>query len=155
MAAVTDLVRDWGGDHSGEHGEGFARTQWNERLFGRELYAELRSGAAGRAGEAHLVAFRRSGARGCSAPRELFSYSSERPSRRPRSARSFNNFAVYVRELERRFKGREVRLDETYLARGDGACCPSLMKRTLLRFDRRRDRYVRYDVSVRELRRAR
>lgn len=42
MAAVTDLVRDWGGDHSGEHGEGLARTQWNERLFGKELYAELR-----------------------------------------------------------------------------------------------------------------
>jgi FAD/FMN-containing dehydrogenase/Fe-S oxidoreductase len=43
MEAVTDLVRDWGGDHSGEHGEGFARTQWNERLFGAELYNELRA----------------------------------------------------------------------------------------------------------------
>jgi Fe-S oxidoreductase len=42
MAAVTDLVRDWGGDHSGEHGEGLARTQWNERLFGTPLYNELR-----------------------------------------------------------------------------------------------------------------
>ncbi len=43
MGAVTDLVRDWGGDHSGEHGEGLARTQWNERLFGRDLYAQLRA----------------------------------------------------------------------------------------------------------------
>lgn len=43
MAAVTDLVRDWGGDHSGEHGEGLARTHWNERLFGPELYQELRA----------------------------------------------------------------------------------------------------------------
>ena len=43
MAAVTDLVRDWGGDHSGEHGEGLARTHWNERLFGPELYGELRA----------------------------------------------------------------------------------------------------------------
>jgi FAD/FMN-containing dehydrogenase/Fe-S oxidoreductase len=43
MAAVTDLVRDWGGDHSGEHGEGLARTQWNERLFGKDLYRELRT----------------------------------------------------------------------------------------------------------------
>jgi len=43
MAAVTDLVRDWGGDHSGEHGEGLARTQWNERLFGTNLYNELRA----------------------------------------------------------------------------------------------------------------
>jgi FAD/FMN-containing dehydrogenase/Fe-S oxidoreductase len=41
MEAVTDLVRDWGGDHSGEHGEGYARTHWNERLFGPELYREL------------------------------------------------------------------------------------------------------------------
>ncbi len=43
MAAVTDLVRDWGGDHSGEHGEGLARTHWNERLFGPDLYGELRA----------------------------------------------------------------------------------------------------------------
>jgi FAD/FMN-containing dehydrogenase/Fe-S oxidoreductase len=43
MGAVTDLVRDWGGDMSGEHGDGFARTQWNERLFGSELYQELRN----------------------------------------------------------------------------------------------------------------
>ncbi|MGH2760243.1 MAG: FAD-binding and (Fe-S)-binding domain-containing protein [Actinomycetota bacterium] len=43
MGAVTDLVRDWGGDHSGEHGEGLARTQWNERLYGSALYAELRA----------------------------------------------------------------------------------------------------------------
>ncbi len=43
MASVTDLVRDWGGDHSGEHGEGLARTEWNERLFGTELYQELRA----------------------------------------------------------------------------------------------------------------
>lgn len=42
MEAVTDLVRDWGGDHSGEHGEGYARTHWNERLFGPQLYGELR-----------------------------------------------------------------------------------------------------------------
>lgn len=43
MGAVTELVRDWGGDHSGEHGEGLARTQWNETLFGTDLYNELRA----------------------------------------------------------------------------------------------------------------
>ncbi len=43
MEAVTELVRDWGGDHSGEHGEGLARTQWNETLFGTDLYNELRA----------------------------------------------------------------------------------------------------------------
>ncbi len=43
MEAVTDLVREWGGDHSGEHGEGVARTHWNERLFGTDLYNELRA----------------------------------------------------------------------------------------------------------------
>jgi FAD/FMN-containing dehydrogenase/Fe-S oxidoreductase len=43
MGAVTELVRDWGGDHSGEHGEGLARTQWNELLFGTDLYNELRA----------------------------------------------------------------------------------------------------------------
>jgi FAD/FMN-containing dehydrogenase/Fe-S oxidoreductase len=43
MSAVTALVREWGGDMSGEHGDGLARTQWNERLFGPQIYGELRT----------------------------------------------------------------------------------------------------------------
>ncbi|WP_254527858.1 FAD-binding and (Fe-S)-binding domain-containing protein [Natrinema gelatinilyticum] len=35
---VTDLVVDLGGSVSGEHGDGRARTQWNRKLYGDELW---------------------------------------------------------------------------------------------------------------------
>ncbi len=35
---VTDLVVDLGGSVSGEHGDGRARTQWNQKLYGDELW---------------------------------------------------------------------------------------------------------------------
>nr|WP_247418599.1 FAD-binding and (Fe-S)-binding domain-containing protein [Halomarina salina] len=36
--AVTDLVVEYGGSVSGEHGDGRARTQWNRRLYGDRLW---------------------------------------------------------------------------------------------------------------------
>jgi hypothetical protein len=118
---------------------------------GREVFVDLRSGASGRSGEAHLVAWRPSGGKGCGAPRDLFAYDSTRPSPRPNGAVSFNGFAVRVRQLERRFPGREIKLDQTYLRRGDAGCCPSLVRHTWLRYDGRRDKYVRYRRSMAEL----
>ena len=38
MADVVDLVMEFGGAMSGEHGDGLARSHLNERLFGTELY---------------------------------------------------------------------------------------------------------------------
>ncbi|MFC6719309.1 FAD-binding and (Fe-S)-binding domain-containing protein [Natrialbaceae archaeon GCM10025810] len=35
---VTDLVVDLGGSVSGEHGDGRARTQWNRKLYGEDLW---------------------------------------------------------------------------------------------------------------------
>ncbi|QLG50180.1 FAD-binding and (Fe-S)-binding domain-containing protein [Natrinema halophilum] len=35
---VTDLVVDLGGSVSGEHGDGRARTQWNRKLYGDQLW---------------------------------------------------------------------------------------------------------------------
>ena len=35
---VTDLVVKYGGSVSGEHGDGRARTQWTEKLYGEELW---------------------------------------------------------------------------------------------------------------------
>ncbi|SFR69326.1 FAD-binding and (Fe-S)-binding domain-containing protein [Halogeometricum limi] len=39
---VTDLVVKYGGSVSGEHGDGRARTQWNRKLYGDELWATFR-----------------------------------------------------------------------------------------------------------------
>ncbi len=36
--AVTDLVIEHGGSVSGEHGDGRARTTWNKKLYGNELW---------------------------------------------------------------------------------------------------------------------
>ena len=36
--AVTDLVVEYDGSVSGEHGDGRARTQWNRKLYGDELW---------------------------------------------------------------------------------------------------------------------
>ncbi|MFB6165076.1 MAG: FAD-binding and (Fe-S)-binding domain-containing protein, partial [Haloarculaceae archaeon] len=40
--AVTDLVVELGGSVSGEHGDGRARTQWNRKLYGDELWGAFR-----------------------------------------------------------------------------------------------------------------
>ncbi len=36
---VTDLVLEFGGSLSGEHGDGLARSEWNEKMFGPAVYA--------------------------------------------------------------------------------------------------------------------
>jgi FAD/FMN-containing dehydrogenase/Fe-S oxidoreductase len=44
--AVTDLVVEYNGSVSGEHGDGRARTQWNRKLYGEEvwdLFRDLKS----------------------------------------------------------------------------------------------------------------
>jgi FAD/FMN-containing dehydrogenase/Fe-S oxidoreductase len=39
---VSDLVIEFGGSMSGEHGDGLARSLWNRKLFGPEVYAAFR-----------------------------------------------------------------------------------------------------------------
>ncbi|MDF9744416.1 FAD-binding and (Fe-S)-binding domain-containing protein [Natrinema salsiterrestre] len=40
--AVTDLVVEYGGSVSGEHGDGRARTQWNRKLYGDDVWSLFR-----------------------------------------------------------------------------------------------------------------
>jgi FAD/FMN-containing dehydrogenase/Fe-S oxidoreductase len=39
---VTDMVVEFGGSVSGEHGDGRARTQWNRKLYGDDLWTTFR-----------------------------------------------------------------------------------------------------------------
>jgi FAD/FMN-containing dehydrogenase/Fe-S oxidoreductase len=39
---VTDLVLEFGGALSGEHGDGLARSEWNRKMFGEEVYQAFR-----------------------------------------------------------------------------------------------------------------
>jgi FAD/FMN-containing dehydrogenase/Fe-S oxidoreductase len=40
--SVTDLVVEYGGSVSGEHGDGKARTKWNRKLYGEDLWETFR-----------------------------------------------------------------------------------------------------------------
>ncbi|QLG26888.1 FAD-binding protein [Halorarum halophilum] len=40
---ATDLVAEYGGSVSGEHGDGRARTQWNRKLYGDDVWNTFRS----------------------------------------------------------------------------------------------------------------
>jgi FAD/FMN-containing dehydrogenase/Fe-S oxidoreductase len=40
---VSDLVVEFGGAMSGEHGDGLARSLWNRKLFGAEVYAAFQA----------------------------------------------------------------------------------------------------------------
>src|SRR5262249_954450 len=40
--AVTDLVLEFGGALSGEHGDGLARSEWNRKMFGEPVYQAFR-----------------------------------------------------------------------------------------------------------------
>lgn len=42
-AEVSDLVLEFGGAMSGEHGDGLARSVWNAKLFGAEVYSAFQS----------------------------------------------------------------------------------------------------------------
>jgi FAD/FMN-containing dehydrogenase/Fe-S oxidoreductase len=39
---ITDLVLEFGGALSGEHGDGLARSEWNRKMFGEALYQAFR-----------------------------------------------------------------------------------------------------------------
>src|SRR5206468_10531304 len=41
-ADVTDLVLEFGGALSGEHGDGLARSEWNRKMFGDTIYEAFR-----------------------------------------------------------------------------------------------------------------
>jgi FAD/FMN-containing dehydrogenase/Fe-S oxidoreductase len=43
MEAVTDLVLEFNGSLSGEHGDGLVRSEWNKKMFGPVVYEAFRS----------------------------------------------------------------------------------------------------------------
>jgi len=42
MEDITDLVLEYGGALSGEHGDGLARSEWNRKMFGPVIYEAFR-----------------------------------------------------------------------------------------------------------------
>jgi hypothetical protein len=119
---------------------------------GADVFVDLRSGAAGRLGEARVVAWRRRSGATCRGPRNLFRYKADKPTRRPRGTTGeVSTFAARVVERAARYRAREVVLTEFFLAESDPACCGSVKKVTYWRYSRGRDKYVRYRTKLRRL----
>jgi hypothetical protein len=111
---------------------------------GLEVFADVRSGVAGRLGEARLVAWR-----GCE-PHELFGYKSDHHTRTPRGGNGdISAFFVSIRNIKKRYRGLEIALNERFNRPGEPTCCASISKVTYWRYSRARDRYVRYRTKLR------
>jgi hypothetical protein len=106
---------------------------------GREVFVDLRSGAASRLGEARVVAWR-AGSR-CSHARDLFKYKSDHHTRTPRGGSG--DIAGFDASYRRRrgSKALDVLLVERFQRRGEPSCCGSIKKTTLWRYSASRDRY--------------
>jgi hypothetical protein len=115
-----------------------------------EIFFDLRSGATGRGGEAQVVRIvdERPG-RECPSEQILFGYPSKSTlGRIPRGAAGRDSWSPALRDLTRRYRGKEIRMSETYVDRNDAFCCPSFERVSYFRFSRPRDRYVRYRTRV-------
>lgn len=114
-----------------------------------EIFFDLRSGATGRGGDVRVVRYGKAGDQGCPEPRVLFRFPSKRTlGRIPRGAAGRVGFGVTLHDYTRRYRGKELRVTETYVDRDDPFCCPTFKRVTRFRFDRRRDLYVRYRTKV-------
>jgi hypothetical protein len=110
---------------------------------GREVFVDLRSGAAAKLGEARVVAWR-----GCR-PRQLFAYKTDHHTRTPRGG---NGDIASFGAGYRRGKGSrrlDVVLAEDFVRRGDPPSFGAIHKITLWRYSAKRDRYVRIRTRVR------
>jgi hypothetical protein len=106
---------------------------------GREVFLDLRSGAAARLGEARVVAWRKGSP--CSTARDLFKYKSDRHTRTPRGGTG--DIAAFNAGYRKRggSKALDVVLSESFQRRGEPSCCGSITKTTLWRYSASRDRY--------------
>jgi hypothetical protein len=117
----------------------------------RELIFELRAGAAARAVQAKIVAFR-AGPDGCVAVRKtLFSY--PRPASigpRPKGT-TFSTGSLAVHDFSATFPGPELRTTEFYARAADPGCCPSFRRVTTWTFVRSRSAYKAYRTKLTKL----
>lgn len=118
-----------------------------------ELLVDGRSGAAGYIGEVAVV--RLGGTPTCARPVFLFRHPGPRArTRKPRGAfRSTTGF-VTAHNYRKRYRGRELRLKQSWYRGSDAGCCPTWISSRYFRYSRGRDRYVPYRSKIRRLRHA-
>ena len=129
------------------------RLRRADRLAGAEVFVVLRDGARGVLGEARLVSWRLDPV-ACRRPKAIFVYDSDRHTPTPRGGTGdLAFFNARIRELEARYPGPEIVVDERFLRRGDPPFFGSIRKLTFWRYAFGLDRYARYASKVTRLRR--
>jgi hypothetical protein len=114
-----------------------------------EIFFDMRNGAGGHVGVVKVVHFHRLARGACPVPVTLFRYSPDRPPVRPPAGYGAVNFLVTPEDYARRYRGKELRLDEGLFGPNDQAlCCPSRQRRTFLRYAPSRERYVVYSTRL-------
>jgi hypothetical protein len=116
----------------------------------KEVLLDARSGATGRGGLSRVVRMR-DDPTGCPRAVSLFRYPSRALNRLPRGASARASWDVEVRDFARRFRGKEVRVLETFVDRNDPYCCPTYLRTRFLRLARGRDGYVRFRTETRRI----
>jgi hypothetical protein len=113
----------------------------------KEVFLDARSGASGRSGVSRVV--RMGAGAGCPTAESLFRYPSRAMSGKlPRGAVARSSWDAEVRDYAHRYRGKEVRLLETFVDRNDPFCCPTFLRTTFFRLARRTDRYVPFRTAV-------
>jgi len=117
----------------------------------KEVFFDVRSGATGRGGESRLVRMRETGA-GCPSAQVLFRYPSRTTlGRLPRGTVGHVSWDAEARDYTRRFRGKEVRVLETFVDRDDPYCCPTFLRASFFRLADGGDRYRRFRTEVRTI----
>jgi hypothetical protein len=109
---------------------------------GREVFVDLRSGVAGRLGEARVVAWR-----DCR-PRQLFAYKTDHHTHTPSGGNG--DIAAFGAGYRKRrgSKRLDVVLSEDFVRKGDPPSFGGIHKVTLWRYSAKRDRYARIRTRV-------
>jgi hypothetical protein len=120
-----------------------------------EIFFDLRSGAGARVGEIRIVSWEDGPTAGaCPQARDLFRYPSKRTRGRvPRKAEALSSFAAALRNVSKRYAGKELRLYEYYVDRNDPLCCASFKRTTDFGYSAGKDLYVEFRTRVRRIRR--
>ena len=126
------------------------RLKRADRRRGNEVFVLLRDGARGALGEVRLVAWRPRHGQPCRAPKPLFIYDSDRPTRTPAGGSGdIAFFTASIRDITRRFRGLEIAVDERFARPTDPPNFGSIKKVTYWRYSVRADSYLRYRTVLR------
>ena len=118
-----------------------------------EIFFDMRSGAAARVGQIGIVSWEEGATAGaCQAPRTLFKYPSKRTrGRLPRRAKAVSSFGAVLRDVSKRYAGKELRLTEFYVDANDPLCCASYRRVTWFGYSAGRDLYVRFKSRLKPI----